>query len=79
MLFNPKSSQLNKSITEDGIPKHLKGIDPSQDESEMCYINFSVIENFIQDIDWLHLVSSGCRRLKITFKNNKLIFEWIIP
>ena len=67
------------TIAEDGIPKYLKGIDPTQDESEIGYANFSVIENIIQDIDWLYLESSGHRRLKITFKKNKPIFEWIIP
>jgi 3-hydroxyisobutyrate dehydrogenase len=64
---------------EDGIPEHLKGIDPSKNESEIGYSNFSVVENFIQEIDWLHLASSGHRRLKITFKNNKTTFNWMIP
>ena len=72
----PSSKTLN---AEDGIPKHLKGIDPSKDESEIGYLNFSVIENFIQELDWLHLASSGHRRLRIIVKNNNPIFEWIIP
>ena len=71
------SSLTNKA--EDSIPEHLKGVDPTKDESEIGYINFSVIKNIIQEIDWLYLASSGHRRLKITFKNNKSIFEWVIP
>ena len=84
-LFSRKCYLARKSpssITdqaEDSIPKHLKGIDPSKDESEKGYLNFSVIENFIKEIDWLHLASSGHRRLRIVFKNNMPIFEWMIP
>ena len=66
-------------LPEDGIPEHLKGIDPSQDESEKGYDNFAVIENQIQNIDWLYLASSGHRRLKIDFENFEPIFKWIIP
>ena len=64
---------------EDGIEEHLKNVDPGIDESEMGYLNFSVIKNAIQDIDWLYLSSSGHRRLKIILKNKNPIFEWIIP
>ena len=71
------SSSTNKA--EDGILEHLKGIDPSELESEMGYKNFSVVENTIKDIDWLYLASSGHRRLKITLKKNKPIFQWLIP
>lgn len=67
------------NIAEDGIPEHLKGIDPSKDESEIGYKNFTVVENLIQEIDWLYLASSGHRRLKIFFDNQKLIHKWIIP
>ena len=67
------------SIAEDGIPKHLKGIDPDQNESELGYKNFTVIENLIQEIDWLYLASSGHRRLKISFNNYKPVLEWLIP
>ena len=67
------------TLPEDGIPKHLKGIDPSQKESEMGYDNFTVIENKIQNIDWLYLAASGHRRLNIVFKNFEPVFKWIIP
>ena len=67
------------TLPEDGIPKHLKGVDPSQDESEKGYDNFAVIENKIQNIDWLYLAFSGHRRLKIEFVNFEPIFKWIIP
>ena len=68
------------NIPEDGISEHLKGINPEQKESENGYKNFSVIENFIQEIDWLYLAASGHRRLKILVNNkNEFTFEWIIP
>ena len=67
------------TLPEDGIPKHLKGIDPSQKESEKGYDNFAIVENEIQNIDWLYLASSGHRRLNIVFKNSEPLFKWIIP
>ena len=67
------------TLPEDGIPEHLKGIDPSQDESEKGYDNFAVIENQIQNIDWLYLTSSGHKRLNIDFENFEPVFKWIIP
>jgi 3-hydroxyisobutyrate dehydrogenase len=67
------------TLPNDGIPEYLKGIDPSHEESEKGYNNFTVIENEIQCIDWLYLAASGHRRLKIDFKNSEPLFEWIIP
>ena len=66
-------------IPEDGIPKHLRGIDPKQDESEKGYKNFTVVKNKILNIDWLYLNSSGHRRLNIDFKNSEPFFKWMIP
>lgn len=84
-LFSRKCYLTQKapsSITlepEDGIPDHLKGINPNKNESELGYLNFSVVENFIQEIDWLYLAASGHRRLKISFKDSQPLFEWLIP
>ena len=64
---------------EDGIPDYLKGIEPTQNDSETGYVNFSVIENSIQNIDWLYLSASGHQRLNISFDNIKPIFKWLIP
>ena len=74
-----KTPSSETTLPEDGIPKHLKGINPSQEESEKGYSNFAVIENEIQNIDWLYLASSGHRRLNIAFKNSEPVFKWIIP
>tara|TARA_B110000438_G_C15799000_1_gene644213 strand:+ start:947 stop:1552 length:606 start_codon:yes stop_codon:yes gene_type:complete len=74
---NSPSSITN--IAEDSIPIHLKGINPNNEESQMGYKNFTVIENTIKEIDWLYLASSGHRRLKISFNNIKPIFEWLVP
>ena len=67
------------SFPEDGIPKHLKGKEPEFSESEEGFKNFTVVENKINEIDWLHLVISGHRRLKMTFKNAKPVCQWLIP
>ena len=66
-------------IPEDGIPKHLTGVDPDKNESEKGYNNFAVIQNKILNIDWLHLSSSGHRRLNINVENKDVIFNWLIP
>ena len=66
-------------IPDDGIPIHLKGVDPNKDESEKGYDNFAVIENKILNIDWLYLDSSGHRRLNINLENAVTSFEWLIP
>ena len=43
------------------------------------YKNFTVIQNQIQQIDWLYLAASGHRRLKIILKVRIPSFHWIIP
>ena len=67
------------SKPEDGIPNHLVGREPEYEESELGYQNFTVIENKINEIDWLYLEVSGHRRLKLIFKNLEPEFQWIIP
>ena len=67
------------SFPEDGIPEHLKGKEPEFSESEEGFKNFTVVENKINEIDWLHLEISGHRRLKMTFKNAKPVCQWLIP
>ena len=74
-----KSPSSITNIPEDGIPLHLKGVDPKDDESEKGYGNFAVIENQILNIDWLYLSSSGHRRLNINVSNLEIIYDWIIP
>ena len=64
---------------EDSLPDHLIGSDPSLKESEEGYKNFTVIQNKILNIDWLHLSSAGHRRLNINIKNDLPIFNWVIP
>ena len=67
------------SLPEDGIPEHLIGKEPEFEESEKGYKNFTVIENKINEIDWLYLEISGHRRLNLLFENNKPQFQWLIP
>jgi len=67
------------SLPEDGIDESLKGKEPTLEESKKGYKNFTVVQNEIQQIDWLYLVASGHRRLKIILKDKIPSFEWIIP
>ena len=67
------------TLPEDGINESLKGREPTLEESEKGYKNFTVIQNQIQQIDWLYLAASGHRRLKIILKDRIPSFHWIIP
>ena len=67
------------SLPEDGIDESLKGKEPTLEESKKGYKNFTVVQNEIQQIDWLYLAASGHRRLKVILKNKIPSFEWIIP
>ena len=67
------------SFPEDGIPQHLMGKEPDFEESEKGYKNFTVVENKVNEIDWLYLEISGHRRLKLIFKNEKPEYQWLIP
>ena len=64
---------------EDGIDENLRGKEPSLEESEKGYKNFTVVQNQIQKIDWLYLAASGHRRLKITMQDKMPSYQWIIP
>ncbi len=68
-----------KTNATDGLPKHLKGIEPTIDESEKGYANFSVVSNQIQSIDWLYLSAFGHRRLLIKINGNQNNYKWLIP
>jgi len=77
LVLKAPSSKTN--VPEDGLPHHLKGINPTKIESELGYKNFVVVENKILHIDWLHLASQGHRRLSINFTSTTPSFQWIIP
>lgn len=74
--FSPSSKT---TIATDGLPIHLKGKDPSREESENGYKHFVVIRSYIKSIDWLHLHSSGHRRLLISFHKDCVTNQWLIP
>ena len=67
------------SLPEDGIDENLEGREPTLEESERGYKNFTVVQNHIQQIDWLYLAASGHRRLKIILEKKIPSFQWIIP
>ena len=67
------------ALPEDGIPIHLVGKEPNLEESEKGFKNFTVVENKINEIDWLYLEISGHRRLKLIIKEQKPEYKWLIP
>ncbi len=67
------------SLPEDGIDDNLKGKEPTLEESEKGYKNFTVVQNKIYQIDWLYLAASGHRRLKIILTDGAPSFHWLIP
>ena len=67
------------SLPEDGIDENLGGREPTFEESQKGYKNFTVVKNQIQQIDWLYLAASGHRRLKIILEKKIPSFQWIIP
>tara|TARA_Y100000590_G_scaffold361691_1_gene418485 strand:+ start:725 stop:1330 length:606 start_codon:yes stop_codon:yes gene_type:complete len=77
MTSYPPGTEINEP--SDGIPKYLKGKEPKKNESEIGFINFSVIINYIQSIDWLFLSSQGHKRLFFYKLNGKWKSKWKIP
>ena len=72
----PSSTSL---IATDSLPEHLRGIDPTTEESEKGYFNFSVISNQINTIELLDLSAMGHRRLLIKIDNDQYNYKWLIP
>ena len=64
-------------IATDSLPKHLKGTNPTQEESEKGYKNFTVIQCKIKSFEWLYLAAQGHRRAKFELDNNKEY--WLVP
>ena len=74
-----KAPSSSTNLPEDGIDQSLGGREPTIEESERGYKNFTVVQNQIQQIDWLYLAASGHRRLKIILEKKIPSFQWIIP
>ena len=74
-----KAPSSSTNLPEDGIDESLGGREPTLKESERGYKNFTVVQNQIQQIDWLYLAASGHRRLKIILEKQIPSFQWIIP
>ena len=74
-----KAPSSSTNLPEDGIDESLGGREPTLEESERGYKNFTVVQNQIQQIDWLYLAARGHRRLKIILEKKIPSFQWIIP
>ncbi len=66
-----------------GFPEEFSVTPPSQDESEMGFVNFALIKIFIVQIEWLYLASQGHRRamFEIIRNNSKISVtsKWMVP
>jgi pyridoxamine 5'-phosphate oxidase len=65
----------------DSLPEHLQGRhEPSQEESELGWERFCVVECEIFKIDWLFLNSSGHRRCQFFYEKGLLKNAiWVAP
>ncbi len=63
-----------------GLPESLLRRNPTLEESEAGWENFTVIETHIHTIDWLWLNSSGHQRAKFIWQaGGEAIAHWIVP
>ena len=66
-----------------GFSDEFSDIPPSKLESEMGYVNFSLIKIFITQIEWLYLASQGHRRALFEVKRNNsqlnVTSKWMVP
>ena len=72
-----KAPSSNTNLPEDGIDEKLRGKEPSLEESEKGYENFTVIQCKIKSFEWLYLAAKGHRRAKFDLENNK--DTWLVP
>ena len=62
-----------------GLTSDIDNLKYTNEESEIGYENFCVIETFINSIEWLYLAAKGHRRAHFSLKNNSLEKKWLIP
>jgi 3-hydroxyisobutyrate dehydrogenase len=63
-----------------GLPESLLKRNPTLEESEAGWENFTVVETHIHTIDWLWLNSTGHQRAKFVWQSDgEVIANWIVP
>ena len=62
-----------------GLSENVDNFKYSIEESEIGYINFCLVENFIKSIEWLYLAAKGHRRAYFRLNNKSLEKKWLIP
>ena len=70
---------INQLVRKSRDKQITRNKEPSLEESEKGYKNFTVVQNQIQRIDWLYLAASGHRRLKVTMQDKMPSYQWVIP
>ena len=74
-----KAPGSESELATSGLSDKVDNLKYSIEESESGYNNFSVIEIFIETIEWLYLAAKGHRRAKFFINNNSLEKKWLIP
>ena len=64
-------------IPTSGLKPELDNFDYTQEQSEVGYRNFTVIQCKVQSIEWLYLAAKGHRRARFDLINNKN--TWLVP
>jgi len=62
-----------------GLTEEVDNHKYSMEESEAGYMNFCVVEIYIESIEWLYLAAKGHRRAYFTLKNSSVEKKWLIP
>ncbi len=77
-LSMPPSTTLTEP--KSGLPESLLKRNPTLEESEAGWENFTVVETHIHAIDWLWLNSSGHQRAKFVWQaSGNIVANWIVP
>ena len=74
-----KSPGTTVNIPTSGLTEDVDNLKYTNEESEVGYKNFCVVENFIKSIEWLYLAAKGHRRAYFKVKKNSLEKKWLIP
>ena len=62
-----------------GLPAELEGIEPSDEQLEPAWDNFSVLLVELHELDWLYLAHTGHVRAQFTREADSWAGRWVSP
>ena len=74
-----KAPGSNSSKAASGLTEDIDNMKYTIEESEIGYINFCVIENYVKSIEWLYLAAKGHRRAHFSVENSSIKKKWLVP